>query len=49
MPSRSDRICLILAWPLSTVTYSLLVLETIVLVSFGLAWFLKGRKILSGG
>jgi hypothetical protein len=42
-------ICLILAYLLSTVTYSLLVLETIILVSFGLSWFVKGRKILSGG
>jgi hypothetical protein len=42
-------ICLILAFPLSSVAYSLLVLETIILVSFGLSWFVKGRKILSGG
>jgi hypothetical protein len=41
--------CILLAWPLSAEAYSLLVLETIVLVSFGLAWFVKGRKILSGG
>jgi hypothetical protein len=42
-------ICLILAYLLSTVVYSLLVLETIILVSFGVSWFVKGRKILSGG
>jgi hypothetical protein len=41
--------CIALAYPLSTVRYSLLVLETIMLVSFGLSWFVKGRKILSGG
>jgi hypothetical protein len=41
--------CMLLAWPLSAVTHSLLALETIVLVSFGLAWLVKGRKILSGG
>ena len=28
---------------------SRLVLETVMLVSFGLSWFVKGRKILSGG
>ena len=27
----------------------LVVLETIMLVSFGLSWFVKGRKILFGG
>jgi hypothetical protein len=42
-------VCLILAFALSSVAYSLLVLETIILVSFGLSWFVKGRKILSGG
>jgi hypothetical protein len=42
-------LCIALAYPLSTVRYSLLVLETIMLVSFGLSWFVKGRKILSGG
>jgi hypothetical protein len=42
-------LCVALAYPLSTVKYSLLVLETIMLVSFGLSWFVKGRKILSGG
>jgi hypothetical protein len=42
-------ICVILIRPLSAVTYSLLVLEAIMLVSFGLSWFVKGRKILSRG
>jgi hypothetical protein len=42
-------VCVALAYPLSSVKYSLLVLETIMLVSFGLSWFVKGRKILSGG
>jgi hypothetical protein len=42
-------ICIVLIRPLSAVTYSLLMLETIMLVSFGLSWFVKGRKILSGG
>ena len=42
-------ICVIVIAPLSAVTYSLLVLETFMLVSFGLSWFVKGRKILSGG
>ena len=42
--------CVILIYPLSTAAaHSLLVLETIMLVSFGLSWFVKGRKILSGG
>jgi hypothetical protein len=41
--------CIIAIYPLSTVRYSLLVLEAIMLVSFGLSWFVKGRKILSGG
>jgi hypothetical protein len=42
--------CVILVYPLSnTATYSLLVLETIMLVFFGLSWFVKGGKILSGG
>jgi hypothetical protein len=31
------------------VTYSLLVLETIIMVAFGLSWFVKGRKLVSGG
>lgn len=42
-------LCIALAYPLSTVKYSLLVLETVMLVAFGLSWFVKGRKILSGG
>jgi len=42
-------LCVILAWPLAAVTYSLLVLETIIMVSFGLSWFVKGRKLLTGG
>jgi hypothetical protein len=42
-------ICLALAWPLSTVTYALLVLETIIMVTFGLSWFVKGRRLLAGG
>ena len=43
-------VCVILVSPLSTVAaYSLLVLETIMLVAFGLSWFVKGRKIRSGG
>jgi hypothetical protein len=42
-------VCVILAWPLSSVTYSLLALETIIMVSFGLSWFVKGRNLLSGG
>jgi len=42
-------VCIILIDPLSTVAaHSLLVLETIMLVFFGLSWFVKGRKILSG-
>lgn len=42
--------CVILIYPLSTAAaHSLLVLETIMLVAFGLSWFVKGRKILSGG
>ena len=42
-------LCVALVYPLSAVRYSLLVLETIMLVSFGLSWFVKGRKILFGG
>jgi len=43
-------ICVLLVYPLSGVAaHSLLVLETVMLVSFGLSWFMKGRKILSGG
>jgi hypothetical protein len=38
-------VCLSLAWPLSTVTYSVVVLETVILLAFGLSWFVKGRKI----
>ena len=42
--------CVLLSYPLSTVaTYSLLTLETTMLVFFGLSWFVKGRKILTGG
>jgi hypothetical protein len=42
--------CVILIYPLSSAAaHSLLVLETIMLVAFGLSWFVKGRKILSGG
>ena len=42
--------CVILIYPLSAAAaHSLLVLETIMLVAFGLSWFVKGRKILSGG
>ena len=39
-------VCLVLAWPLSSVTDSLLVLETIILLAFGLSWFVKGRKLI---
>jgi hypothetical protein len=39
-------VCVVLAWPLSTLKYSLLVLETILVLAFGLSWFVKGRKIL---
>ncbi len=42
--------CVILVYPLSTVgAHSLLVLETIMLASFGLSWFVKGRGILHAG
>jgi hypothetical protein len=42
--------CVILIYPLSAAAaHSLLVLETIMLAAFGLSWFVKGRKILSGG
>jgi len=42
--------CVILVYPLSAAAaHSLLVLETIMLAAFGLSWFVKGRKILSGG
>jgi hypothetical protein len=40
---------IILIAPLAGVRYSLLVLEAVMLVAFGLSWFVKGRKILSGG
>lgn len=43
-------ICVALIYPLAnTETYSLLVLETIMLVSFGISWFVKGGKTLTGG
>jgi hypothetical protein len=42
-------VCIAVIYPLSSVKYTLLVLETVMLVSFGLSWFVKGRKILSGG
>jgi hypothetical protein len=42
-------ICIALAWPLSTVTYALLVLETMIMVTFGLSWFVKGRRLVAGG
>jgi hypothetical protein len=39
--------CIALIAPLSTVYgHSLLVLETIILVSFGVAWFLKGTTLI---
>jgi hypothetical protein len=42
--------CVLLIYPLANVaTYSLLTLETIMLVFFGLSWFVKGRKLLAGG
>jgi hypothetical protein len=42
--------CIILIYPLSAAAaHSLLVLETTMLAAFGLSWFVKGRKILSGG
>jgi hypothetical protein len=42
--------CVVLLYPLAMVNnYFLDVLETIMLVSFGLSWFVKGRKILTGG
>jgi hypothetical protein len=42
--------CVILIYPLSAAAaHSLLVLETIMLAAFGLSWFVKGRKVLSGG
>lgn len=42
-------VCIILIAPLAGVRYSLQVLEAVMLVAFGLSWFVKGRKILSGG
>jgi hypothetical protein len=42
--------CVILIYPLSAAAaHSLLVLETSMLAAIGLSWFVKGRKILSGG
>jgi hypothetical protein len=34
---------------LSSINYSLLVIEWVILSAFGAAWFVKGRKILSSG
>ena len=42
-------ISIVLAYLLSSVNYSLLVIEWVMLSAFGTAWFVKGRKILSGG
>jgi hypothetical protein len=43
-------ICIALIYPLAnTATYSLLVLEAIMLVTFGISWFVKGSTILTGG
>jgi hypothetical protein len=42
-------ICVLLCLLLSSLRYSLLVLEWVLLWSFGISWFVKGRKILSGG
>jgi hypothetical protein len=42
-------VCIALAYPLSSIQYALLVLEWTILGFFGLSWFVKGRKILSGG
>jgi hypothetical protein len=43
-------LCVVLCYPLSLVDeYAWLYLETIILVFFGLSWFVKGRKILTGG
>jgi hypothetical protein len=42
--------CTVLCYPLWQVNpYTLIYLETIILVTFGASWFVKGRKILSGG
>jgi len=40
---------IVAAYLLSSIEYSLLVIEWVMLSSFGAAWFVKGRKILSGG
>ena len=42
-------VCVVLAYLLSSIQYSLLVLEWVLLWSFGVSWFVKGKKILSGG
>jgi hypothetical protein len=42
-------LCIILAYLLSSIQYSLLVIEWVMLSAFGAAWFVKGKKILSGG
>jgi hypothetical protein len=42
-------LCVILIAPLSGARYPLLVLEAVMLAAFGLSWFVKGRKLLSGG
>jgi hypothetical protein len=42
-------LCIVLAYLLSSIEYSLLGLEWAILLFFGLSWFVKGRKILSGG
>lgn len=40
---------IVAAYLLSSIEYSLLVIEWVMLSSFGAAWFVKGRKILLGG
>jgi hypothetical protein len=42
-------LCIILAYLMSSIQNSLLALEWLILWCFGAAWFVKGRKILSGG
>jgi hypothetical protein len=42
-------VCVVLAYALSSIHYSLLVLEWLLLWSFGVSWFVKGKKLLSGG
>jgi len=42
-------LCVPLAFALTPLTYSLLVIEWVMLTSFGVAWFVKGRKIMSAG